>query len=111
MRDIFIKETSKTQMNHLFDLLLLFYDLKLLMDLLISDLYVCLHDVVFQAKFGYCCKLFEIVEYICYKFFKVYVLFSFEQLEYTKPQAGMFSTTFEIGGVLGSAAIGVILDR
>jgi len=33
------------------------------------------------------------------------------QLEYTKPQAGMFSTMFEIGGVLGSAAIGFILDR
>ena len=33
------------------------------------------------------------------------------QLHYGKAQAGMFSTTFEIGGVVGSAVIGIVLDR
>ena len=33
------------------------------------------------------------------------------QLEYSKTQAGMFSTMFEVGGVVGSAGIGFILDR
>jgi len=33
------------------------------------------------------------------------------QLQYSKSEAGMFSTMFEIGGVVGSATLGLILDR
>ncbi|KAJ8301606.1 hypothetical protein KUTeg_020593 [Tegillarca granosa] len=32
-------------------------------------------------------------------------------LKYSKGEAGMFSTVFEIGGVLGSAGIGFVMDR
>ena len=39
-----------------------------------------------------------------------YLIYLF-QLKYTKNQAGLFSTTFEIGGVLGSFGIGFIMDR
>ncbi len=35
----------------------------------------------------------------------------FFQLNYSKAQAGMFSTMFEIGGVAGSALVGVIINR
>ncbi len=33
------------------------------------------------------------------------------QLNYDKHRAGMLSTTFEIGGVLGSAQLGMIINR
>lgn len=48
------------------------------------------------------------VRYCMYMWLPMYLL---HQLHYSKAQAGMFSTTFEIGGVLGSAAIGFIIDR
>ncbi|KAH3820537.1 uncharacterized protein LOC127832346 [Dreissena polymorpha] len=48
------------------------------------------------------------VRYCMYMWLPMYLL---HQLEYTKGQAGLFSTMFEIGGVLGSAAIGFVLDR
>lgn len=33
------------------------------------------------------------------------------QLSYPSSNAGLFSTMFEIGGVVGSAALGLILDK
>lgn len=48
------------------------------------------------------------VRYCMYMWLPMYLL---NQLQYSKGEAGMFSTTFEIGGVVGSAVIGVILDR
>lgn len=38
-------------------------------------------------------------------------MFLYNELKYTKNQAGLFSTTFEIGGVLGSFGIGFVMDR
>lgn len=37
--------------------------------------------------------------------------FNFAQLNYSKSDAGLFSTMFDIGGVAGSATIGFILNR
>ncbi|XP_060562120.1 uncharacterized protein LOC132721762 isoform X2 [Ruditapes philippinarum] len=48
------------------------------------------------------------VRYCMYMWLPMYLL---NQLQYSKAQAGMFSTTFEIGGVIGSAVIGLIIDR
>ncbi|KAK3585979.1 hypothetical protein CHS0354_038533 [Potamilus streckersoni] len=48
------------------------------------------------------------VRYCMYMWLPMYLL---NQLKYSKVQAGMFSTTFEIGGVIGSAAIGIVLDK
>lgn len=48
------------------------------------------------------------VRYCMYMWLPMYLL---HFLHYSKAQAGMFSTTFEVGGVLGSALIGIILDR
>ncbi|XP_053377158.1 uncharacterized protein LOC123529818 isoform X2 [Mercenaria mercenaria] len=48
------------------------------------------------------------VRYCMYMWLPMYLL---NQLKYSKGEAGMFSTTFEIGGVIGSAVIGVVLDR
>ncbi|KAK3103726.1 hypothetical protein FSP39_021400 [Pinctada imbricata] len=50
----------------------------------------------------------KVVRYCMYMWLPMYLL---NQLKYTKGQAGMFSTMFEIGGVLGSAAIGIVIDR
>merc|ERR1719319_733473 len=38
-------------------------------------------------------------------------LYLLEHLGYSKLQAGMFSTVFDIGGIVGSPLLGVILDR
>ena len=35
----------------------------------------------------------------------------FAQLEYSKSTAGMLSTVFEVGGVVGTALIGVVIDK
>ena len=35
----------------------------------------------------------------------------FSQLEYSKSTAGMLSTVFEVGGVVGTALIGVVIDK
>ena len=57
-----------------------------------------------------------LVAVICVKFVR-YCLYMWlpmylhEALKYSKAQAGMLSTTFEIGGVLGSALIGVFINR
>lgn len=48
------------------------------------------------------------VRYCMYMWLPMYLL---NQLQYSKGEAGMFSTTFEIGGVLGSAIIGIVIDR
>ncbi|KAL4226188.1 hypothetical protein ACF0H5_014174 [Mactra antiquata] len=48
------------------------------------------------------------VRYCMYMWLPMYLLNS---LKYSKTEAGMFSTTFEIGGVVGSAVIGFVLDR
>lgn len=48
------------------------------------------------------------VRYCMYMWLPMYLL---NQLQYSKGQAGMFSTMFEVGGVLGSAVIGIVLDR
>ncbi|XP_052780279.1 glucose-6-phosphate exchanger SLC37A2-like isoform X2 [Mya arenaria] len=48
------------------------------------------------------------VRYCLYMWLPMYLL---NQLQYSKVEAGMFSTMFEVGGVLGSAIIGFILDR
>lgn len=50
----------------------------------------------------------KVVRYCMYMWLPMYLL---NALKYTKAQAGMFSTTFEIGGVLGSAVIGIVIDR
>jgi sugar phosphate permease len=57
-----------------------------------------------------------LVAVICVKFVR-YCLYMWlpmylhEALKYSKSQAGMLSTTFEIGGVLGSALIGVFINK
>ena len=34
-----------------------------------------------------------------------------QHLNYSKQNAGMFSTMFEIGGIIGSASIGYVLKK
>lgn len=50
----------------------------------------------------------KLVRYCLYMWLPMYL---HEALNYSKAQAGMLSTTFEIGGVLGSALIGVFINR
>jgi sugar phosphate permease len=50
----------------------------------------------------------KLVRYCLYMWLPMYL---HEALKYSKSQAGMLSTTFEIGGVLGSALIGVFINR
>ncbi|XP_028397736.1 sugar phosphate exchanger 3-like isoform X2 [Dendronephthya gigantea] len=50
----------------------------------------------------------KLVRYCLYMWLPMYL---HEALKYSKAQAGMLSTTFEIGGVLGSAFIGVFINR
>lgn len=50
----------------------------------------------------------KIVRYCMYMWLPMYLL---QELEYPQHLAGMLSTTFEVGGVLGSALIGLVLDR
>ncbi len=50
----------------------------------------------------------KLVRYCLYMWLPMYL---HEALKYSKAQAGMLSTTFEIGGVLGSVLIGVFISR
>lgn len=50
----------------------------------------------------------KLVRYCLYMWLPMYL---HEALKYTKAQAGILSTTFEIGGVLGSASVGVFINR
>lgn len=50
----------------------------------------------------------KLVRYCLYMWLPMYLN---QNLNYDKVHAGMFSTTFEIGGVLGSACIGVFIDK
>ncbi|XP_028397737.1 putative glycerol-3-phosphate transporter 5 [Dendronephthya gigantea] len=50
----------------------------------------------------------KLVRYCLYMWLPMYL---HEALKYSKAQAGMLSTTFEIGGVLGSALIGVFINK
>jgi OPA family glycerol-3-phosphate transporter-like MFS transporter 1/2 len=38
-------------------------------------------------------------------------MYLLQQLKYSKTNAGMFSTMFEIGGIIGSASIGFVLKK
>ncbi|XP_069101723.1 sugar phosphate exchanger 3-like [Argopecten irradians] len=49
----------------------------------------------------------KVVRYCMYMWLPLYLL---DHLKYSKAQAGMFSTIFEVGGVFGSAVIGFIID-
>ncbi|XP_014663693.1 PREDICTED: sugar phosphate exchanger 2-like isoform X5 [Priapulus caudatus] len=53
----------------------------------------------------FCLKL---VRYCMYMWLPLYLL---SHLSYGKTEAGMFSTMFEVGGVVGSATIGLVIDR
>lgn len=53
----------------------------------------------------FCLKL---VRYCMYMWLPFYLL---DYLHYTKPEAGWFSTVFEVGGVFGSALLGIMIDR
>lgn len=50
----------------------------------------------------------KVVRYCMYMWLPMYLL---QQLKYSKTNAGMFSTMFEIGGIIGSASIGFVLKR
>ncbi|XP_019625469.1 PREDICTED: putative glycerol-3-phosphate transporter 5 [Branchiostoma belcheri] len=50
----------------------------------------------------------KIVRYCLLMWLPMYL---FQELHYSKAQAGLLSTSFEIGGVLGSATLGVFIDK
>lgn len=50
----------------------------------------------------------KVVRYCMYMWLPMYLL---QRLNYTPAVSGMLSTVFEIGGVLGSALIGFVIDR
>ena len=50
----------------------------------------------------------KFVRYCIYMWLPLYLL---EERHYTKLQAGVFSTVFDLGGVLGSTLLGIYLDR
>lgn len=50
----------------------------------------------------------KIVRYCMYMWLPMYLV---QHLHYEKTIAGVSSTSFEIGGVIGSAAIGIIIDK
>jgi len=52
--------------------------------------------------------LMKLVRYCLYMWLPFYL---FQNLKYTKALAGALSTTFEIGGVVGSASLGFLMDR
>ena len=65
----------------------------------------CLPSVPSLAAAMFCLKF---VRYCLYMWLPLYLL---EELHYTKLQAGVFSTVFDLGGILGSPLLGVYLDR
>ncbi|XP_050411594.1 uncharacterized protein LOC126826657 isoform X2 [Patella vulgata] len=50
----------------------------------------------------------KVVRYCMYMWLPLYLL---RQLNYSKSLSGIFSTVFDIGGVAGSALIGILIDR
>jgi len=50
----------------------------------------------------------KFVRYMMYMWLPLYLL---EHLHYTQLQAGMFSTVFDVGGIIGSPLLGVVLDK
>lgn len=52
--------------------------------------------------------MLKTVRYCMYMWLPLYLL---DHLHYNRTQAGLMSTVFEIGGGLGSAAMGVVVDR
>ena len=69
-------------------------------------LHVCRLEKVPELLVAVICVKF--VRYCLYMWLPMYL---HEALKYSKSQAGMLSTTFEIGGVLGSALIGVFINK
>uniref|UniRef100_T1JHQ2 Major facilitator superfamily (MFS) profile domain-containing protein n=1 Tax=Strigamia maritima TaxID=126957 RepID=T1JHQ2_STRMM len=62
--------------------------------------------MVFEIALAmFCLKL---VRYCMYMWLPLYLL---QSLQYTKESAGAFSTVFEIGGVMGSALLGIVTDK
>ena len=72
----------------------------------VGILHVCLLKGVPELLITVICV--KLVRYCLYMWLPMYL---HEALKYSKAQAGMLSTTFEIGGVLGSALIGVFINR
>ncbi|KAL8592242.1 hypothetical protein ACOMHN_030917 [Nucella lapillus] len=62
--------------------------------------------MVMEAAVGMFCL--KVVRYSMYMWLPMYLL---QQLQYSKATAGMLSVVFEVGGVVGTALIGLILDR
>ncbi|XP_066283811.1 uncharacterized protein [Branchiostoma lanceolatum] len=50
----------------------------------------------------------KIVRYCLLMWLPMYL---YHELQYSKAQAGLLSTSFEVGGVLGSATLGVFIDK
>ena len=50
----------------------------------------------------------KVVRYCMYMWLPMYL---HQHLKYSKAEAGMFSTMFEIGGIAGSASVGYVLKR
>ncbi|GAB1603688.1 sugar phosphate exchanger 3-like [Argonauta hians] len=50
----------------------------------------------------------KVVRYCMFMWLPMYL---YEELKYTRSQAGIFSITFEVGGIFGSALIGFVLDK
>ena len=57
-----------------------------------------------------CCAMFSLkfVRFCMAMWLPLYLL---EQLGYSKLQAGIFSTVFDIGGIIGAPVLGIVLDR
>lgn len=62
--------------------------------------------MVVEVTIGVFCL--KTVRYAMYMWLPMYLQ---QYLKYTKTNAGMFSTMFEIGGIAGSATIGICLNR
>ncbi|KAK7089235.1 hypothetical protein V1264_024630 [Littorina saxatilis] len=62
--------------------------------------------MVMEAAMGMFCL--KVVRYSMYMWLPMYLL---QQLKYSQSTAGMLSTVFEMGGVAGTALIGVVIDR
>ncbi|CAI9720523.1 glucose-6-phosphate exchanger SLC37A2-like [Octopus vulgaris] len=62
--------------------------------------------MVFDVALAVFCL--KVVRYCMFMWLPMYL---YNELKYSKSQAGIFSIAFEVGGVLGSALIGFIMDR
>ena len=51
------------------------------------------------------------LKFVCYSMTMWLPLYLLEHLGYSKLQAGMFSTVYDIGGIFGSLLQGLLLDR